>query len=106
MESYTAIPYNQRSPRPDNPINRPAYQGSNPISDVWAFKALEMVAQHLLRVIKDPQDYEAQSQMLLAATFAGIGFGNAGVHLWYSFLLCQPRYELSHFWIGQKLQAS
>jgi len=26
LESYTALPYNQRSPRPINPHNRPAYQ--------------------------------------------------------------------------------
>ena len=26
LESYTALPYYQRAPRPTNPINRPAYQ--------------------------------------------------------------------------------
>lgn len=82
MESYTAVPYNERSPRPSNPINRPAYQGSNPISDIWARKALKMTIDNLPRVVKDPEDHHAQSQMILAATFAGIGFGNAGVHLW------------------------
>ncbi|KAI7861274.1 iron-containing alcohol dehydrogenase-domain containing protein, partial [Spinellus fusiger] len=43
LESYTALPYNQRSPRPRDPIERPAYQGSNPISDVWSLQALKMV---------------------------------------------------------------
>lgn len=81
LESYTALPYNQRSPRPKDPIERPAYQGSNPISDVWSLHALKMVVEYLPRAVKDPEDHEAQSQMLLAATFAGIGFGNAGVHL-------------------------
>lgn len=81
IESYTAIPFNERTPRPTNPILRPAYQGANPISDVFSFKGLEMTAKYLPRAVRDPEDREAQEQMLLAATLAGVGFGNAGVHL-------------------------
>ncbi|XP_076023826.1 hydroxyacid-oxoacid transhydrogenase, mitochondrial isoform X2 [Genypterus blacodes] len=81
LESYTALPYNQRTPRPSNPINRPAYQGSNPISDVWSRHALNVVAKYMKRAVRDPEDLEARSSMHLASVFAGIGFGNAGVHL-------------------------
>ncbi|KAJ3173030.1 Hydroxyacid-oxoacid transhydrogenase, mitochondrial [Geranomyces variabilis] len=81
LESYTAIPYNERTPRPKNPIERPAYQGSNPISDMWSIKALKMCIDNLPRAYKSPDDHKAQEQMILASTFAGIGFGNAGVHL-------------------------
>lgn len=80
LESYTALPFNRR-PAPAHPDLRPAYQGANPISDIWAAKAIEMVAANIVRAIADPEDEEARGQMLLAATFAGIGFGNAGVHL-------------------------
>jgi hydroxyacid-oxoacid transhydrogenase len=80
LESYTALPYDQR-PKPARPIERPAYQGSNPISDIWSHRALEIVAQFLPRAVADVSDAEARSQMLLAAAMAGIGFGNAGVHL-------------------------
>jgi hydroxyacid-oxoacid transhydrogenase len=81
LESWTAIPYYERVPRPTNPINRPAYQGANPISDIFSLQALRDTVKYLPRAVKDPEDYEAQSQMLLAATLAGVGFGNAGVHL-------------------------
>ena len=80
LESYTALPFDQR-PRPDRPQLRPAYQGSNPISDLWALEALRLVEQFLPRAVADPSDDEARSAMCLAAAFAGIGFGNAGVHL-------------------------
>lgn len=81
LESWTAIPFNERVPRPTNPILRPAYQGANPISDIFSLQALRSTIKYLPRAVKDPEDHEAQSQMLLAATLAGVGFGNAGVHL-------------------------
>jgi hydroxyacid-oxoacid transhydrogenase len=80
LESLTALPYNQR-PAPENPGLRPAYQGSNPVSDVWAEQAIARVARYLVRAQADPSDDEARSAMLLAATFGGAGIRNAGVHL-------------------------
>jgi hydroxyacid-oxoacid transhydrogenase len=80
VESFTALPFTDR-PLPERPALRPAYQGSNPISDIWALQALRMVAKYLLRAAADRDDDEARGQMLLAASYAGVGFGNAGVHL-------------------------
>ena len=80
IESFTALPYTGR-PRPERPAVRPAYQGSNPISDVWSLQSLRMVAQYIVRAVEDPSDDEARANMLLASSYAGVGFGNAGVHL-------------------------
>jgi hydroxyacid-oxoacid transhydrogenase len=80
VESFTALPFSERA-LPERPLLRPAYQGSNPISDVWSLQALRMVAKYLVRAVEDPGDDEARANMLLAASYAGVGFGNAGVHL-------------------------
>src|SRR3954451_13212505 len=80
IESFTALPYSAR-PRPERPALRPAYQGSNPISDIWSLEALRIVNRYLVRAVDDPEDDEARAQMILAASYAGVGFGNAGVHL-------------------------
>jgi hydroxyacid-oxoacid transhydrogenase len=80
VESFTALPFSDRT-LPERPTLRPAYQGSNPISDVWSLQAMRMVAEYLVRAVENPEDDEARSNMLLAASYAGVGFGNAGVHL-------------------------
>ena len=80
LESLTALPYDQR-PAPEDLDHRPAYQGSNPISDIWAARAAQLGAANIIRAFEDPDDDEARGAMLLASTMAGIGFGSAGVHL-------------------------
>ena len=80
LESFTAMPFAERE-APANPGLRPSYQGSNPVSDVWSTTAIRMVAEYIVRAATDPSDDEARGQMLLAASMAGVGFGNAGCHL-------------------------
>uniref|UniRef100_A0A1I8ANE3 Fe-ADH domain-containing protein n=1 Tax=Steinernema glaseri TaxID=37863 RepID=A0A1I8ANE3_9BILA len=69
-------------------MERPGYQGANPISDVWAKEALLVISKYFRRAVNDPEDLEARSEMLKAASFAGMGFSNAGVHLCHA--LCYP----------------
>jgi len=80
LESFTAIPFDHR-PAPESPKLRPAYQGANPISDIWSSRAIVMLAKNIVQALDDPNDDHARGQMMLAAAYAGIGFGNAGVHL-------------------------
>ena len=80
IESITAIPYDSREAA-GSPALRPSYQGANPISDIWAASSLQLMSRNILRAVEHPEDDEARSQMMLAATYAGIGFGNAGCHL-------------------------
>lgn len=80
IESYTTLPFNKRA-RPERPILRPAYQGCNPISDIWAVETMRIIGKYFIRAVEDPEDSEARGMMLLAACFAGLGFGNAGLTL-------------------------
>ncbi len=80
LESYTTMPYDQRE-RPERPILRPSYQGRNPISDLWSAEAIRTAARYLPRAVENPEDEEARAKMILAASYAGVGFGNAGLHL-------------------------
>ncbi len=79
-ESFLSKPFDTRS-RPDSPDDRPPYQGSNPVADVWSAKALEFGGRYLRRAVADGNDLEARGFMMLAATMAGVGFGSAGVHI-------------------------
>ena len=82
LESYTSRPYDARPKH--TPEERPVYVGSNPISDLWCEKALEYLGRYLRRAVLNGMDVEARTYMALAATYAGIGFGNAGVHVPHS----------------------
>jgi hydroxyacid-oxoacid transhydrogenase len=79
-ESFLARPFDSRS-RPATPDERPPYQGSNPVADVWSARALEHGGRFLRRAVADADDVEARGTMGLAATMAGVGFGSAGVHI-------------------------
>jgi hydroxyacid-oxoacid transhydrogenase len=80
LESFTARPYTQR-PRPASPLARPLSQGANPYSDLACVEALRLLGDHLERAVHDAADDEAREAVMYAATLAGIGFGNAGVHV-------------------------
>jgi hydroxyacid-oxoacid transhydrogenase len=60
---------------------RVPYCGANPISDVWAEKAMSLLATSFRAAVRDGGDRAAREQMVMASTFAGLGFGNAGVHV-------------------------
>jgi hydroxyacid-oxoacid transhydrogenase len=79
-ESFLARPYDTR-PAPRSPDDRPPYQGSNPIADIWSARALEYGGTYLRRAVSRGDDLEARSAMMFAATLAGIAFGSAGVHI-------------------------
>lgn len=79
LESYTARAFDSY-PR-KTPEQRVPYCGANPIGDMWSEKAMTLLATSFRRAVHQGDDVEAREQMALAATFAGMGFGNAGVHI-------------------------
>jgi hydroxyacid-oxoacid transhydrogenase len=79
-ESFLARPFDRRD-SPETPDDRPPYQGSNPVADIWSAKALEYGGRYLRRAVADGDDVEARGHMMLAASLAGIGFGSAGCHI-------------------------
>ncbi len=79
LESYTARPYDSFEAK--RPEQRVPYCGSNPIADMWSEKAMTLLAGSFRRAVQHGDDEEARGEMALAATFAGLGFGNAGVHI-------------------------
>jgi alcohol dehydrogenase class IV len=79
LESYTArwfadFPRKQAH-------ERVPYCGANPISDLWAERALLLLNRSFRRAVHNGDDLDARADVLQAATFAGMGFGNAGVHI-------------------------
>jgi hydroxyacid-oxoacid transhydrogenase len=89
LESYTARWYADFDAK--QPEDRVPYCGANPIADMWSERALSLLAGSFRAAVKDAgsevrgkratKGDKAREQMAMAATFAGLGFGNAGVHI-------------------------
>ena len=79
LESYTARAYTTFERK--KPEQRVPYCGANPISDMWSEKAMSLLAESFRTAVRNGSDEDARGKMALAATVAGMGFGNAGVHI-------------------------
>lgn len=103
LESYVAKPWDSYARR--RPEQRVAYCGANPISDIWIEHTLPLLARSFRTAVRSaisggrPPETSvpasggsrtlagendalvARTEMHQAALFAGMGFGNAGVHI-------------------------
>jgi hydroxyacid-oxoacid transhydrogenase len=79
LESWTARPFTSYERK--TPEQRVPYCGANPIADMWAERSMRLLAGSFRRAVHHGDDQQAREDMALAATFAGMGFGNAGVHI-------------------------
>jgi hydroxyacid-oxoacid transhydrogenase len=79
LESYTARWYTTNERK--RPEQRVPYCGANPVSDMWSEKAMGLLASSFRTAVRHGDDVAARADMAIAATFAGMGFGNAGVHI-------------------------
>lgn len=77
-ESYTAKWYADFDPKTAE--QRVTYCGANPVSDMWSEKAMSLLAKSFRSAVHQG-DRESRTDLMMAATFAGMGFGNAGVHI-------------------------
>ncbi len=57
----------------------------NPMSDAYAWQAVRLISQNLLRVVTDGKDAEARLAMANGSTMAGIAFSNSMVGMAHSF---------------------
>ncbi|CAM3336509.1 hydroxyacid-oxoacid transhydrogenase [Nocardioides dubius] len=79
VESYTARWFGDFPAK--QAAERVPYCGANPIADMWAERSMSLLAASFREAVRDGGSRDARHQMALAATFAGMGFGNAGVHI-------------------------
>ena len=49
----------------------------NPLSDAGALRAIELISRHLPRVMASPEDRDGRLALAVAATVAGMAFGNS-----------------------------
>jgi alcohol dehydrogenase class IV len=76
IEAFTAVDYQHLNV----PAGQPTpYEGKTPMGDLFAEKAIRLIAAHLVTAVRQPQNEEARHGMALAATLAGLAFSNCAV---------------------------
>ncbi|MDB4614081.1 iron-containing alcohol dehydrogenase [bacterium] len=78
IEAYMATNFFQFEEQSNGDL---PYEGNNPFGDMYAEKAIQLVASHLHKAVHEPENLTARSGMSLAATLAGFAFSNCGVGL-------------------------
>lgn len=76
IESFTAIEYKNL-----NAEGKVSFQGSFPITDALALKAIELIADNLVLAVQQGSNLEARTNMMLGSLLAGMAFSNAGTAL-------------------------
>ncbi|QQK78881.1 iron-containing alcohol dehydrogenase [Salicibibacter cibi] len=73
IESYTALEYKHIKASEDI-----LFQGSFPITDALALKAIELIYENLVLAVHQGSNLEARASMLAGSVLAGMAFSNAG----------------------------
>lgn len=76
IEACTAVDFDKLDVPPGQSW---PYDGRNPLGDCLADKAIELVGQHLVTAVNEPDNLDAREGMSLAATLAGMSFSNCAV---------------------------
>jgi len=95
IEAYTTRRYERKAKA--SAMTRPDYNGGNPITDLYAKKAIELIAESLRRAYNNGEDLEARKKMALASLLAGIAFTNAGLGATHAIgMVVGGRYHSAH----------
>ena len=78
-------------------IRGAAESKADPKSDCLDMEAIRLIVKWLPVAVKDPENIEARYNMMLASTFAGMGFSDALVHLGHAFSECMgAKFHVAH----------
>ena len=80
IEAYTAVDWRDLPVRLGENVLSP-FDGSHPLGDCFAEKAIQLVGEHLSTVVHQPDNLLSREAMALAATLAGMAFATSGVAL-------------------------
>lgn len=78
IEAYIATDHDKLE-IPDGQVS--PYEGSFPMGDLLAEKAIKLIGKCLVPAVNAPKDKKAKDDLAMAATLAGLAFSNAGVAL-------------------------